>query len=301
MTIKRNTLTLVLVLVLGLTLFTAATVAAGSTTAGYETFKETMKDFSDEEATGGNIKVTVDDNGDEIFSLVGEGVGTKDTEEFSADLTVSDGDLTKVLEVYGLEEAVYLIDVADGGYYTFDGEDEDFEHSRRDKDDDRDMTATEEELLDWLVGDLKDNFIVEDLSDGGQSLSFTMEDSEVPTGLNLMLKAGAAADHRSDDFEDSEDLPEFFEDFDFDSKPELVEDVQLDLLSINLILDSQGNATELDLKVSYSGKEADGTYHEVTVKVDGQFTYEDIQPETIDVEAYDWEVIKSDKEGHGRR
>lgn len=302
MKLNRNIITLALVLVLGLSLLTAATVAAGSTTKDYETFKEVMQEVQHDEAGTGTVHVTVKDNGEEIFTMTAEGTGDKASENFSGKVAVSDGSTAKEFEVYGLDQTMYLIDLTDDAYYKVEHNEEDMEaHWDKHEDKDHKMTDIEEQLFDHFVGDLKENFVVEDLRDGGQSVSFSMEGSEVPTGLNLLIQAAAAADHRSEDYRDDafEDLP-FMDDLDFDGKPVLTEDVQLDAFKVNFLLDAEGRTTSFTLSITISGLDADGEAHVVTVNVNAQMDSSETTPEMIDVDAYDWELIEVEEKEYER-
>ncbi len=306
MKMKRNALTIALVLVLGLTLFTAATVAASSTNVGYEAFKTTMEGISHEDATTGQVNVSVTDNGELVFNLTAEAVGSEHSDQFSALVNLSDGVMDKAFKLYGQEDAVYIVDLLDDGHYMMPTSEEMKAHhnGHGDTDDDRKMTSVEEELLDYFVGDLKDNFVVKEAADGSKVLSFNMEANEVPTGLNLMIKAATSAEHRTENKRDDqmEKMP-FLEGFDADASPDLTEDVQLDQVAFVVHVDADNMVTDFTTTFAISGKDDQGDYHEVVVNVLAEIGYEAVDPETIDAEAYDWELIEHDesmKYGHRR-
>jgi len=128
-----------------------------------------------------------------------------------------------------------------------------------------------------------------------------MKDSEVPTVLNLMVKAGSAAEHRSDDFDKDEfehDMP-FMADFDYEDLTDLTEDVQIDELSFNISVDSKNNVTSIAFKAVVSGKDVNGDYHQISIAFDGELDYSDTAVEAIDIDAYEWETIENTEE-HGR-
>ncbi len=298
---KKNTLTLVLVLVLGLTLFTAATVAAGSTDVGYETFKDTMKNLNHEDATSAQVKVSVVDNGDPVFTMKADMVGTKGEEQFSGTVTLSDSDTDKSFEVYGQDDTMYVVDLLEGNYYQMAGSEdmhgdmEDYDHE------DHDITGVEEELMDYFVGDLKDNFVVEEFNDGSKAMTFSMENSEVPTGLNLMIKAATSAEHRTDDKrDDMAEMMPFMDGFDHDGAPDLTEDVQLDSVEVTLFVDANDNVTKVSADTAISGRDSDGVDHKLKMTFEAKLGYEAVVPETIDADAYDWEIIEG-SEMHGDR
>lgn len=290
---KKNNLTFIIVLVLGLTLLTAASVAAASTDTGYEAFKKAVRQINHRESGSGIIEVRVTDNGEEIVSLKAEGIRSTHDENFSAEAVISDGTIDKVLELYGIDGDLYMVDAADGGYYKFLHDENMDDFHQENWEEDPAMTPVEEELLDYFVGDLKDNFNVSEEADGWTSLSFSMEDSEVPAGLNLMIKAAAAAEHRTEDRqEDAIDDLCFLDDFCFEGKPELVEDVALQAMDVNILLDEADTVNSLSLSVSMTGLDAEGLYHELTVSVEMQQVPSEEIPATIDVERYEWDIIE---------
>lgn len=294
MKMKRNTLTLALVLVLGLSLFTAATVAASSSNVGYESFKDTMKDLNHEGASNAQITMTLVDNGETIVSVDADMVGEKAGDNFSGTLALSDSDTDKSFQVYGQEGQVYLIDLLEGHYYQMDhsedrhGSDEDYDHK------DHQMTGVEEELLDYFVGDLKDNFLVETMDDGSQTLTFTMEESEVPTGLNLMIKAATSAENRTEDKRGdmTEKMP-FMEGFDHEAAPNLTDDVQLNYVKVTIQVDADRQVTGLTGMTEISGLDSDGVSHELQMSFEAVVGYDSVTPATIDADAYEWEVIET--------
>ncbi len=303
---KKNTLAIILVLVLGISLFTAATVAASSTDVGYETFKETMELVQHENIGAGKLNFTITDNGQVVLNGQVDAVGNEADETFSGQVTLTSEDAEALLSFYGVDETVYVIDEANDGYFKiaddgmYDDEDYDYDHY----DNDHKMTQVEEELLDYFVGDLKDNFVVVENTDGSKDLSFSMKDSEVPTVLNLLAKAGSAAEHRNGDFdkdEYEEDMP-FMKDFDHEELTDLTEDVQIDEVSFNLSVDPNYNVTSIDFKAVVSGKDVDGQYHQIAIAFSGDLDYSNTEVEAIDIDAYDWETIEhTEEKGRHRR
>lgn len=307
---KRNTLTLIVALVLGLSLFTVATVAAGTTNEGYEKFKEYFKSYDkeDREHGAGTVTVTVVDNGETVVDAEGEFVGSKEDKEGSGTLNATIDGVEKSFEFYKTDDAMYVIDLLDGGNYELIGTDEydeyDYDEDRYDRKD-HSMTAVEEEILDYIVGDLKDNFAATENADGSITFDFNMEREEVPTLVNLMVKAGSAAEHRSSDRDKQEHLDQFpfLDGIEADLMSDLVEDVQIEALSVSMTLDSEDQMNAMDFSISISGKEANGTYHDITVSVSAECDGEIVEVPVLDVDAYDWETIEVEKdyEGHGPR
>lgn len=300
MKLKRNTLTLVLVLVLGLTLFTAATVAASSANVGYEAFKETLEEMDHEEATWGQVTVVVTDNGENVLELKAEGVGHSEHEDFSADVSLSDGQEIKELEIYGQEDKIYIIDLLEEDYYQMLVSDE-MKDGHRDHDkDNHDMTAIEEELLDYFVGDLKENFVVVEANDGSKELIFEMTGSEVPTGLNLLIKAATSAEHRTENQrEDHMEKMPFMSEFDFEGKTELTDDVQLEDVTVKFNVNEQQQFTDMMSRVVFSGKDDKGSEHEIIIQTKVTLGYDEVSVTSIDAGLYDWEVIDHSTEHEG--
>lgn len=298
---KKNTLTLVMVLVLGLTLFTAATVAAGSTNVGYETFKATMETMNHKEATTGTVQVSITDNGDTVMAIEALGASSEDHENFSAQVDVSDGTVAKSFDIFGQDDTMYLIDTENNGYYQMAHDEDMKDRQNKRGDDDRNLSAVEEELLDYFVGDLKDNFSVDESADGSKTMNFKMEATEVPTGLNLMIKAAASAEHRTDGQREKrmEGMP-FMDGFDLEGSPDLTKDVQLNLLEVTMNVNDEEQVNQMTIEMAYSGLDEDGEFHEVTINVDVALDYAMADVSTIDTDAYDWELIEHNEDQQGR-
>lgn len=300
---KKNTLMLTAVLVAGLSLFTVATVAAGTTNVGYEKIKDIMEEVEHSQSGSGAVEITITDNGTEIFAVDASGQLDESGEEAYGAAVIKSNDTTKELEVYKVDDAVYIIDNTDGGNYKMmhtDDYDDAYEGNYH-QDKDRQMTAVEEELLDYMVGDLKDNFEVVTHSDASESISFSMESSEVPTLVNLMLKAGTAVDHRMSDRDgmDFTNYP-FMSGIDHKDLPDLVEDIKIEALTMQSELDSDNEMTSFNMTLALSGKDVDGEYHEMVVEVATTRDPNEQEVKHLDVDAYDWEIVEQDEDTHRR-
>lgn len=299
---KKNTLTLTLVLVAGITLFSVATVAASSSNLGYEKFKDLMTtiEHTDQGEISASIKVT--DNDATLLEADVRAIGGKESEEASGSVNMITADTNKSLDFYKTEDVLYVIDQNEEGYYAISGTEEDGNTShgprgRGDKDDSKDhsMTAIEEEIMDYIVGDLKDNFIVTENADK-TVIDFAMENTEVPELVNLMVKAGSAADHRgmNDNKETwANDLP-FMDGIDHDQMPDLVEGVKIEEVRIHMTLNSEDEVEAGDFTFVYSGKDAEGEFHEIVVEVSATIDSTFSIPEAMAIDAYDWNVIEHD-------
>ncbi len=299
---------MILVLVLGLSLFTVATVAASTTNVGYEKFKEAMKkadNFDHKEEGQVNAVVTVRDNGEVIFTADIDAVGNEATKEASGNVELTFDGVDKAFTFYKTDDTAYVLDKLDGGAYKiiesddYDDYDYDYEDHRYDGKD-HSMTPVEEELLDYIVGDLKDNFEVTDQADGSTHYVFSMEGAEVPTLINLMVKAGSAAEHRDSDWKDEDhfaDYP-FMDGIDPDVMPDLVEDVRIEALTIEALVDANEEPEQVSFSITLAGREADGSEHVITVDVEATCDDSVTEVVEIDTDAYDWTVIDKPEDRH---
>jgi hypothetical protein len=166
------------------------------------------------------------------------------------------------------------------------------------------MGKTGEALMDYLMGDLKSQFELTQNADGSKSITVDLNENEIPVPMNLLV--GIAAESNSNrsniEYEDGMDLAQkdllmgkmpFLKEFYELGKdmPKLQQDVKLTGISLKLNVDENDQIKSFDVKISTTGKDANGTYHEVSLS--GTSSINDINNTSVDTFSPDGKNIET--------
>lgn len=264
---------------------------------GYALFKELLKSNAHQNFESGDFDgrvsgtVTVTDNGKQLVSVVGDMAVSEADKGFQGNVTLQLDNLNKDLAIYGNHKQVYILDKAANQVYVGDhqshmaGDDEAVEGMGHSRDMDRDfinMSAQEEAVMDFFVGDLAKQFEVVPQSDGSQDLAFELTKAEMPAIINLItsLKPEGQGHNYSGNghFGDDEnmgtqmDLSKYplFQQLDQAKvqMPELVEQVSVNHIKALMDLDAKGQVDGIAFSLEISGLDKDGVAHNVSVNAD---------------------------------
>ncbi len=268
---KKRTPLIIVSLVAAFTLLAVTAFASAPTYEGYEAFKDFAKNHNEEEFNNEDGGMT----------------GT---------FTVTTDDITKTIKVYKQEDKTYIFDDTKNDVYVVDKKlmeeyhenewqdyDEnignDFRHNKhtRDMNDDHEMSTAQEELLDFIVGDLKDDFELTNNSDGGQTISFEMTKEEVPMLLNLMFSAMDSKGPRNfeeEEFEPSDELLAKYPiladmiEMKLDTT-KITENMELDFVKMAITTEADKTVRGVEFNVIMSGDDENGVAH--NVEINGEF------------------------------
>jgi len=321
---KNKKLKLGALVMAAVTLFTATAFAAGTGEDGYTALKEVMKDSQKIEVAtsasfNGSFQVT--DNGKTVSLLTGKVNVNRPDKESSGNVQIDQKGKKQELSFYQKDDEVFLFDNTNGKYYKVENVEKDnnrqsYYYNREEYPGDREMDATQEALLDLIVGDLKSQFELSKNGDGSRTITLDLDENEIPTACNLLLAAVAGNDDQACRQNESqmgdkekqlliEKLP-FMKDFmeaDKEKLPVLKQNVKINAFLIKLDVDSENQLKSIETKLSISGSDANGTYHEISFQ--GAITISDInntKVEKFELNGKDIEVINADElKGSGVR
>ncbi len=283
------------------TLFTATAFAYTPNTEGYNAFKEVLKSKqlsgqAFESATmNGNFTVTVD--GKHVLDANGT---TKVADVEDGHLVSSDFDFTlmgveRSGSLYnGGEDSVYVVDRTHGLNYQVIKPDEDNAGKQRRErpDHNRSMSKAEEVLLDFLVGDLKNNFSVTNHADRSKTITVDIDEKDIPLPIRLIMDVAESHDRmeRKDEKEAPEqwerikELPFFqgLKDINFEEQlPELTEDFAIEHVTLQFTVNANNELQNVRGDLEVSGKDEAGVAH--TVEIEGEGDISGINATTPDV------------------
>lgn len=276
-----------------MTLFTATAFAYTPNTAGYDAFKAVLKanhtpGAAIESATvGGNFTITVD--GQTVLQADGTGkMGEAGGEHnVSGDLDFTLMGVERHASLYSSgDDKVYLVDRTHDLHYQVVNLDDERAGEHRDWSDeedfqDRPMNKAEEALLDFLVGDLKDNFSVANQADGSKTITVDISKEDIPLSLRLLMDAASAeervgrahAPEAHAEWEQLKKLPFFqgLEGIDLEAQlPELTEDVAIEHVRLQMTVDANNEVQGVQGELEVSGKDKAGVTHRVEIEGAGE-------------------------------
>ena len=157
-------------LIVGTTLFAAVAFTAVQPTEGYEVYKnalENMKNFENGNATI-DLSLIVKDNENVVIAMDGNLKMDKEEKAVSGEISIATEEFDKEIDIYGNEDKVIIYDVINDDYYSVaQSEDINKRHKFHRKDSKTfEFSEGKEELLDFFVGDYKNQFEIESLSNG---------------------------------------------------------------------------------------------------------------------------------------
>jgi hypothetical protein len=285
---KKNKFIMIGAALGAITLFTATAFAYSPNTEGYDAFKSVLKanhasGAAIESATfNGNFSVTVDGqsvlkadglakmgeaggehnvSGDFDFTLMG-------VERNASLYSSGDGKVFLVDRTHDLHYQVINLNDEHAGDYR-EWSDEEFQ--------DRPMNKAEEALLDFMVGDLKDNFSVANLADGSKTITVDISKEDIPLPIRLLMDAASAeervgrahAPEAHAGWEQLRQLPFFqgLEGIDLEAQlPELTKDVAIEHVRLQMTVDANNEVQSVQGELEVSGKDKAGVTHRVEME-----------------------------------
>ncbi|MDQ0061579.1 hypothetical protein [Paenibacillus harenae] len=286
---KKNKFIMIGAAVGAMTLFTATAFAYTPNTEGYDAFKAVLKANHtsgaaiDSASVNGNFTVTVD--GKTVLkadgsSKMGEAGGEHNV---SGDLDFTLMGIERNASFYSSgDDKVYLVDRTHDLHYQVINLDDEHagehrEWSGEEELQDRPMNKAEEALLDFMVGDLKDNFSVVNQADGSKTIAVDISKEDIPLPLRLLMDAASAEDrvgraHAPEAYAEWEQLKQlpFFqglEGIDLEAQlPELTEDVAIEHVRLQMTVDANNEVQGAQGELEVSGKDEAGVTHRVEIE-----------------------------------
>jgi hypothetical protein len=290
--------------VAAVSLFTVTAFASTPKTAGYDAFKEVLKanHMAGETMTSatinGNLTVTLD--GKTVLTADGTTkVGDKGEDHIvSSDFGFTFMGVERSGSLYSSDnDKVYLVDRTHNRHYqviNLDDKHTGKQHKRSDDEafKNRSLNRAEEALLDFLVGDLKEEFDVTNHADGSKTITVDISKEEIPLPLRLLMDVASAegkskhtqAPKASPEWDRIKQLPFFqgFEGIDLEKQfPDLTVDVAIERVKLQLKVDANNKLHGVQGQLEVSGKDESGAAHRVELGGAGNFS--DINTTTPEV------------------
>jgi len=312
---KKRTPILILAVVLAFSLLTITAFANVPTYEGYEAFKTLMQNKSslEEDIKNGTLvgSMTVQENDQVVATFSTTFKADALQKAGSGDVLIQAGEVERNLNVFFNEDITYVFDEANQEYYSVEKTDEmkaayadeydnEYDSSRRDfHGNSGEMTSAQEELFDFLVGELKDDFSVEYNSDESQTISFELINSEMPMLLNLIVSAGNSMDKDTMDIPENSSAMEalaiypLFQELSalHTELPRIEDNLTLNVVKFSFTVDKNKDFQDVTFSMNVTGDDKNGVNH--TQQIDGKFALTALGTTTVESPTLDDKTIIS--------
>ncbi|TVY01237.1 hypothetical protein [Cohnella terricola] len=291
--------------VAGSVLLVSSVYAGIGKAPGYEAFKSAVKNTVAIENVTHRASLSIVDNGKMLIEA-NSTMKTGDGSRSSVDLTVQSGDEKQRIQVYG-QEGTTVVKTSGSDVYRIiekSGEKRDWRESKEGFGQHDPAFAQEaEKVLDALVGNLKNEVILQDQGDG-KEISLRLEGSRIPTLVNaigsLLIResgrdrGGLPASTPADTF--GVDLLSLK-----DSLPKLAQDIRIEAVNLDADVNADNRFSKQEAEIRVSGKDAQGASHDVVVKLGAGFSdYGSTVADVVDLTGKKTETVKPLSEDFGR-
>jgi hypothetical protein len=301
---KRNQWLMIGGAAAAVTLFTATAFAYTPNTEGYSAFKEVLKanqlsgDAFESATMNGNFAVTVD--GKSVLAADGKAkvADAEDGPIVSGDFDFTLMGVARSGSLYGNgDESIYMVDRTHNLNYQVINADEKNAGKHREWPHEHDshgrsMSNAEEVLLDFIIGDLKNNFSVANHADGSKTITADMEEKDIPLPIRLLMDVAESKDgnerkHAEEapaQWERIKQLPFFqgLKDIDFEEQmPKLTKDFAIEHVKLQFKVDANNELKNVQGELEVSGKDEAGVAH--TVEIEGAGEVSGVNATTPDV------------------
>ena len=238
----------------GCMLLAVTVVASASGSSGYETYKSAAKNLAVTSNATFSTEFEVKDNGN--TDIAGTSVEKVEGTNNSSVTNVKIGDVTKETETSRIDGKSIIKDGEN--YYSRDVKVNDKMGKKFDASSSRSKLG--EMVLDTLVGDVKNQFVVD-----GDTISVNLEGAQIPELAKLAVSAAAEEANGKKANNKTEAGKDGLKDA-LKNIPNLKD---IDIKSLNLTAKVNGSAlTENTLKIVITGTDENDVSHEVEVSVD---------------------------------
>lgn len=304
--------------VAAVSMFAVTAFASTPDLEGYKAFKEVLKANQIAEQTiesgtvNGNFSIQLDGK-----TLV-EADGTAKVKDAggkysaSTDFDLSLPGIKRSGSMYSSNgDTAYFVDQTHGLHYQIINLDHehDGKHGNRPEPknaENRPINKSEEALLDFMVGDLSDDFSVASHTDGSKTITLDVSKEEVPTTVRLLMDVASAGgagkpEHASEmpaELEGLMQLPFFqgFDTLDLEGQlPELTKDVAIEHVRLQMTVDTDNKLQGVQGEFEVSGKDEAGIAHRVTLEGAGDISgVNATTPDVYNPAGHSAEIIDAD-------
>jgi endonuclease YncB( thermonuclease family) len=249
--------TIMITALAGCMLLSVTAMASANGSSGYETYKSAVKNIAVTSNATFQTSFEVKDNGNTDIS--GTSIEKLEGANNSSSTKIKIGDTTKETETSRIDGRSIIKDGE--SYYSRDSKgNEKNDKMKKEFDVSSSKVKLGEMVLDTLVGDVKNQFVV-----NGDTISVNLEGAQIPELAKLAISAAAEEANSKKDHAKGETSKDGLKEA-LNSIPNLK---NIDIKSLSMTAKVNGSTlTENDFKIVITGDDASGVSHEIEVSVD---------------------------------
>lgn len=264
---------------------------------GYDAYKTAIKTTLSAQSLTQQTAVTVTDNGTMLLNVNSVLKTDKTHRDASAAIHVESGTVNEDVSVYR-QDGQQIVKTGTSDVYNVFGKAGDKSgRPHKDHTDSADgvINAEMENVADALVGNLKNYVNLEAQTDGSKSIAFQLTGSQIPAAANavgsLLIKQAVSGEHAGKHPNElfGTELQQVRA-----NMPKLTQDVKVTEVGLNAVVDGNNRITKQSVKVAVSGKDDQGTLHEVVVSADiGLSDFNSTTPDKVDLTGKQVQTIQN--------
>lgn len=269
---------------------------------GYETFKAAVKQTATIQNVTRQVNVSLQDNGASLLQVKSTIKSSGTDHAGSAQVNVISGANEQQTIQFYSQDGKQIIKTADSDVYKVlegDGAPGKFKgHDKGNHTPDPQAISEVENVVDALVGNLKNYVTMDEAAGGGQEIHFKLSGSQISPVVNtvgsLVIKHGAMAKNKP--------VPAQANTLGIDlatlrnSLPQLSSDISMDDVEVNASVDADQHITNQSAQIHLSGKDEQGTEHDVVLRIDMTLSsLNATTPDTVDLSGKQVETVKLDE------
>lgn len=269
---KKKVLMLGAGLTLGSALLVTSAFADIGGAKGYEAYKDALKQTAAASSATQRIALALQDNGRSLLNVTT--TVKENGKDVSGKAAIQSGGTSQTFEFYNQDgQSVLKAGNSDTYFVTNESGKREMKHADRFKDNPQ-LSKEMENVVDALVGNLKNEVILSGSEDGQHSIDVKLTGSRIPSAANvigsLLIKEMSGKDLQNDmahrpmgsqalGLDAAQITSEF---------PKLTQDVNIDEISLHADIDGDQHIRSQTIGFKVSGKDASGQSHNVAIRAD---------------------------------
>lgn len=298
---NKKTLMMGLGIVVGSTLLISSAYAGIGSSTGYEAYKSAVKTMHKVDNVTGSLVVTVKDNERTLLTVNSQGKFDKASQTGSGKMEVKGGTADQSLSFYSQEGKKIVKNSAINTYNVFEMEKDGHQKWKKHHQDieDHSFNQEAENIIDSLVGDLKNDMTLENNTDGTKVVNLSLKGSQLPMIVNtlasVIVKNGSQHLVNGALATSGEQSKLLLTDNWSHVLPKLEKDIQIKLVQVKAEINKEDRITHQEAVLTISGKDQDGAAHEVTISFDLQLSeFNNTVPDQIDLTGKEVKIWQED-------
>jgi hypothetical protein len=288
---KKKVLMIGAGLTLGSALLVSSAFADIGGAKGYEAYKSAMKNTAAVASATQHISLSIQDNGYELMNVT---TTVKENEAIggvSGKAAIKAGPTSQTFDFYNLEGKKIFKAGNSDTYNVITESGREQWKGRMDGMEDPALSKEMENVVDALVGNLKNYVNLNDASDGKKSIDVKLTGSQIPAAANvigsLLVKEALSGKHTQEKMDHQAlgqnalglNVQQMAAHF-----PKLTQDVNIDEVALHATIDGNNYIINQEIDFTISGKDASGQAHKVVISTDiGMSNINATTPDIIDL------------------